>query len=94
MAGLEVEGSPFFLHEVNPETLVETHRAGVTSCRVEVFVDSPDGFIARAIAAGATAGSATKEDQIPWGTHRQGRFKDPFGHNVRRRQVATGPIRS
>ncbi len=83
VAGLEVEGAPFFLHEVNPQNPAETDpaRAAVTSCRVEVFVDNPDGFIARAIAAGATAGSATKEHQMPWGTHRQGRFKDPFGHN-------------
>jgi PhnB protein len=83
VAGLEVEGAPFFLHEVNPKNPAETDpaQAGVTSCRIEVFVDDPDSFIARAVAAGATAGSAIAEHRMPWGTHRQGGFKDPFGHN-------------
>lgn len=53
----------------------------MTSSRIEVFVDDPDSFIARAVAAGATPGSAIQEHQQPWGTHRQGGFKDPFGHN-------------
>ena len=83
VAGLEIGGAPFFLHEVNPGNPAETSpdRAGVTSTRIEVFVDDPDGFVARAIDAGATAGSRIEDHQAPWGTHRQGGFKDPFGHN-------------
>jgi PhnB protein len=49
--------------------------------RAELFVDDPDGFVARAVAAGAD-GSAdeVRDHQRPWGTHRQGGFTDPFGH--------------
>jgi PhnB protein len=49
--------------------------------RVEVFVDDPDGFIERAVTAGAD-GSADKirDHQAPWGVHQQGGFIDPFGH--------------
>ncbi len=82
VAGLEVGGAPFFLHEVNPDNPAETSpdRAGVTSTRIEVFADDPDGFVARAVAAGGTAGSAITDHAMPWGTHRQGGFSDPFGH--------------
>jgi PhnB protein len=83
VAGLEIGGAPFFLHEVNPENPAEASpgQAGVTSTRIEVFVDDPDGFIQRAIAAGATAGAGVEDHRAPWGTHRQGGFTDPFGHN-------------
>jgi uncharacterized glyoxalase superfamily protein PhnB len=83
VAGLEVGGSPFFLHEINPENPAETSpgQVGVTSTRIEVFVDDPDDFLARAVAAGATAGAKIEDHSAPWGIHRQGGFKDPFGHN-------------
>jgi len=83
VAGLEIDGAPFFLHEANPSNPAENSpdRLGITSTRVEVFVDDPDSFIARAIAAGATAGSPIGDHDAPWGTHRQGGFHDPFGHN-------------
>ncbi len=82
VAGLHIAGAPFFLHEVNPDNSAETSpdRAGVTSVRVELFVDDPDEFVARAVAAGATPGSAVVGHETPWGTHRQGGFHDPFGH--------------
>lgn len=82
VAGLEIDGAPFFLHEVNPNNPAETSpgHAGVTSVRIEVFVDDPDGFIERAVAAGATPGTAIEDHDMPWGTHRQGGFTDPFGH--------------
>jgi PhnB protein len=83
VAGLHVGGAPFFLHEVNPSNPAETSpdRAGVTSVRVELFVDEPDALVERAVAAGATPGSAVVDHETPWGTHRQGGFHDPFGHN-------------
>ncbi len=83
VAGLEIGGVPFFLHEVNPHNPAETSpvRAGVTSTRVELFVDDPDDVMARAVAAGATAGSTVEDHEAPWGPHRQGGFTDPFGHN-------------
>jgi PhnB protein len=82
VAGLEVDGAPFFLHEINPENSAETSpgRVGVTSTRIEVFVRNPDSLIERAIAAGATAGSPVTDHRAPWGNHRQGGFHDPFGH--------------
>jgi PhnB protein len=83
VAGLEIDGAPFFLHEVNPGNPNETSPggAGVTSTRIELFVEDPDGFIERAVGAGAVAGSAIEDLEMPWGTHRQGGFRDPFGHN-------------
>src|SRR5690349_17745628 len=82
VAGLEIAGAPFFLHEVNADNPAETSpaRAGVTSVRVEMFTDDPDQVIDRAVAAGATEGSRVEEHRMPWGTHRQGGFVDPFGH--------------
>jgi PhnB protein len=83
VAGLEIDGAPFFLHEVNPHNPAEDSpsRLGITSTRIEVFVDDPDSFIERAIAAGARVGSGVEDRELPWGTHRQGSFHDPFGHN-------------
>jgi uncharacterized glyoxalase superfamily protein PhnB len=53
----------------------------MTSTRVELFVDDPDSFVRRAVAAGARAGAEVEDHRAPWGTHRQGGFTDPFGHN-------------
>ncbi|WP_433208183.1 VOC family protein [Dactylosporangium sp. CS-047395] len=82
VAGLEIGGAAFFLHEVNPENPAEVSpaQAGATSVRVELFADDPDAVIARAVAAGAVAGTPIQDHQVPWGTHRQGGFTDPFGH--------------
>ena len=55
--------------------------AGTRTVRVEVFVDDPDSFIARAVAAGADGSvDEIRDHQRPWGVHRQGGFTDPFGH--------------
>ena len=54
---------------------------GTTTVRVEVFVDDPDAFVARAVAAGADGRlDPVRDHPAPWGTHRQGGFFDPFGH--------------
>jgi PhnB protein len=78
-----VDGAPFFLHQVNPDNPAERSpaQAGVTSTRIEVFVEDPDSFLRRAVAAGASLGAEIQDHQTPWGTHRQGGFHDPFGHN-------------
>jgi PhnB protein len=83
VAGLEIAGAPFFLHEVNPDNPAETspRQAGITSTRIELFVDDPDDILRRAVAAGATVRAAVEDHSTPWGTHRQGGFTDPFGHN-------------
>ncbi|MBV8948335.1 MAG: hypothetical protein JOZ95_23115, partial [Solirubrobacterales bacterium] len=82
-AGLHIAGAPFFLHQVNPDNPAETspERAGTTSVRIEVFTDDPDEFVARALRAGAAPGSPVVDHERPGGTHRQGGFRDPLGHN-------------
>jgi PhnB protein len=47
VAGLKVDGAPFFLHEVNPKNPSENSPGplGITSTRVELFVDDPDRFM-------------------------------------------------
>ena len=80
VAGLEIGGAPFFVHQVNPGNPAESSPAGVTSVRIEVLTGDPDGVIARAVAAGAVPGSPMQNHQMPWGLHRQGGFTDPFGH--------------
>jgi PhnB protein len=80
VAGLRIGGAPFFLHQADPGNPAETSPGQVTNVRVEVFTDDPDGFVARAVAAGAVPGSPVVDHQLPWGTHRQGGFTDPFGH--------------
>ncbi|MBV9684673.1 MAG: VOC family protein [Solirubrobacterales bacterium] len=83
VAGLHIAGAPFFLHQVNPDNPAETSpdRAGATSVRIEVFTDDPDEFVARALRAGAAPGSPVADHERPWGIHRQGGFRDPFGHS-------------
>ncbi len=82
VAGLEVDGSPFFLHEAIPgrEREPSPSAAGHTTTRIELFVDDPDALIDRAAAAGATGVELPSDHQLPWGIHRQGGFTDPFGH--------------
>jgi uncharacterized glyoxalase superfamily protein PhnB/predicted enzyme related to lactoylglutathione lyase len=82
VAGLQVGGAPFFLHEVNADNPAEDSpdEIGQTSVRIEIFVADPDALIDAAVAAGATPGAAITEHQMPWGPHRQGGFRDPFGH--------------
>jgi PhnB protein len=82
VAGLDIDGAPVFLHEANSDNPAETSpgQAGVTSTRIELFVDDPDSVVERAVAGGATARSTIEDHEVPWGTHRQGGFTDPFGH--------------
>ena len=79
VAGLEIDGAPFFLHQPVKTGFDSPKEIGTTTARVELFVDDPDGVIARAVKAGATGGEI-KDHTAPWGTHRQGGFTDPFGH--------------
>jgi PhnB protein len=81
VVGLQIEGAPFYLHEPTSSGFESPAAIGRTTVRVEVFVDDPDAFVRRAVAAGAD-GSADeiRDHQVPWGVHRQGGFRDPFGH--------------
>jgi len=80
VAGLEIAGAPFFLGEAANNNWESPSKLGSTSARVEVFCDDPDTVIARALEAGATSLNPVRDEKRPWGTHRQGAFRDPFGH--------------
>jgi PhnB protein len=81
VAGLQIAGAPFFLHEQTSSGFESPAVIGRTTARVEVFVDDPDSFVRRAVAAGADASAdEVRDHQVPWGVHRQGGFRDPFGH--------------
>ena len=78
--GLSVEGAPFFLGQPENNGWETPDAVGTRTVRVEVFVDDPDGFVARAVAAGADSRDRVRDHEAPWGVHRQGGFVDPFGH--------------
>lgn len=82
VAGLHLEGAPFFVHEAVPGRTTEPSPTdvGLTTTRIEVFVDQPARLIDRAAAAGATDVAAPADHEAPWGTHCQGGFTDPSGH--------------
>jgi uncharacterized glyoxalase superfamily protein PhnB len=82
VAGFELGGAPFFLHEAVPGKGRELSpiEAGFTTTRIELFVAAPDELIERAAQAGATDVEEATDFDRPWGTHRQGGFTDPFGH--------------
>jgi uncharacterized glyoxalase superfamily protein PhnB len=82
VAGLELEGAPFFLHEAVPGRVTERSPvdAGLSTTRIELFVDDPDRLIELASDAGASDIERASDHEAPWGVHRQGGFTDPFGH--------------
>ena len=81
VAGLEIEGAPFFLAEPARNGWNSPKEIGTTTVRVELFCDDPDTVIKRALEAGATGSlEDIRDHQAPWGIHRQGHFTDPFGH--------------
>lgn len=101
VVGLTVEGAPFFLGEPENNGWDTPTTAGTRTVRLEVFVDDPDSFIERAVAAGADAGvDPIRDHEMPWGVHRQGAFLDPFGHKwlvgdrspLRRQDPGGGPV--
>jgi uncharacterized glyoxalase superfamily protein PhnB len=82
VAGLHLDGAPFFLHEAVPGKTSEPSptQVGLTTTRIELFVDDPDGFIDRAARYEATNLEHATMHETPWGAHWQGGFTDPFGH--------------
>jgi uncharacterized glyoxalase superfamily protein PhnB len=82
VAGLHLRGAPFFLHEAVPGRTSEPSpdEVGMTTTRIEVFVDDPGALIERASAAGATDVEPLEDHDAPWGIHQQGGFTDPYGH--------------
>lgn len=82
VAALHLHGAPFLLHEaVSGKTREPSPTdVGLTTTRIEIFVDAPDDLVSRAAEAGATDVQPVTDHAAPWGTHRQGGFTDPFGH--------------
>lgn len=82
VAGLHIDGAPFFIHEAVPGRTTEPSPSdvGLTTTRIEVFVDEPGRFIDKAAEAGASAVDPPTDHKTPWGIHLQGGFTDPFGH--------------
>ncbi len=82
VAGLHLRGAPFFVHEAVPGKSAEPSPSdiGMTTTRIELFADDAGALIDRAAAAGATDVEPLTDHEVPWGTHRQGGFTDPFGH--------------
>ena len=78
--GLSVAGAPLFLGEPENNGWATPAETGNPTVRIEVFVDDPDAFVARAVAAGADGDDPVRDHAMPWGPHRQGGFTDPFGH--------------
>jgi len=79
--GLEIGGAPIFLGEPANNGWDTPQRLGMPSVRVELFCDDPDAVVAQAVAAGAEPGRhEIRVHSMPWGPHRQGGFRDPFGH--------------
>lgn len=79
VAELSIEGAIFHLHE-------ETAAPGVfqpgkyngTTAIIGLFVPDVDGYMDKAIAAGATVISPAQDYDYGY---RQGKIKDPFGHH-------------
>lgn len=81
VVGLTLDGAPFFVGEPARNRWESPTALGTTSVRIEVFVDDPDAFVDRAVSAGAHGDfDPVRDHEMPWGTHRQGSFVDPFGH--------------
>jgi uncharacterized glyoxalase superfamily protein PhnB len=84
VVGLEIEGSAFFLGEPELNGWGTPTTLGMPTTRVQILCDDPDQVYARAVEAGANgsegAGHPIQEHRMPWGTHRQGGFVDPYGH--------------
>ena len=73
VAGLHVQGAPFFVHEAVPGKTKEPSPTdvGLTTTRIELFVEEPRHFIDRAAEAGAAGVEPPIDHKTPWGTHRQ-----------------------
>jgi PhnB protein len=87
VAGLSINGAPFFLAHESPEYGTRgPATVGFTTVRIELFVDDPVAVHARALAAGAIEHSPVKEHSYPVtgpqpiGRMLQGAVVDPFGH--------------
>jgi len=87
VAGLAIDGAPFFLaNDSPPHGTRGPATAGFTTVRIELFVDNPVAAQQRALAAGAVEHSPVEEHSHqttgvrPIKRMLQGAVVDPFGH--------------
>lgn len=86
VAGLSIDGADLFLAQENPPRTRSPGAGGLTTVRIELFVDDPHAVQARAIAAGAMEGNPVElHEHATAGDPRglrmlQGGVIDPFGH--------------
>ena len=87
VAGLEIDGAPFFLAHHAPRYGTRApSSAGFTTVRIELFVDDPVAVHRRAIEAGARLHSPVEQHTHttvgprPISRMLQGAVVDPFGH--------------
>src|SRR6476619_6340909 len=68
VAGLDLDGAPFFVHEAVPGKNQEPSptAVGLTTTRIEVFIDEPDELVERAERAGATDVEQVSAHDEPW----------------------------
>ena len=79
VAQMAIDGLTFYVVDENPRAFNRSPEAlGGTTVRMNLIVDDPDAFAARAIAAGAVEVFPVADQ--PYG-FRQGRVADPYGHH-------------
>ena len=79
VVGLTIADAPFFLGEPENNGWDTPAAAGTRTARVEVFVDNPDVFIERAVAAGADGSvDEIRDHEVPWGNPSSGGLPGPL----------------
>ncbi len=79
VARLSVAGAEFWIADESPQYFnFSPESLGGGTVRMLMVVQDPDGAFDRAVAAGATAVVAVRDEPYGW---RVGRLVDPFGHH-------------
>lgn len=78
VAELSINGAIFHLHEVTKSHFFAPGKYNGTTAIIGLFVDDVPDVMNKAIKAGATEISSTKDYEYGY---RQGEIKDPFGHH-------------
>jgi uncharacterized glyoxalase superfamily protein PhnB len=80
LVALDVDGASLFICEESAPGRVSPLTAGHQTACVALFVDDPDEIVERARYDGAAGANMEVHDRS-WGSHRQGRFPEPWGHS-------------
>lgn len=77
VAGLEIDGALFHLHEQTRGNAFSPDKHGGTTVNIGLMVDDVHAVVAKAVEAGATLTSPVQDYDYGY---RQGEIVDPFGH--------------